>query len=133
MSACCRPSLQRVLDAFEAMSLGPSGPGQAADVTADPAYYPRPTGEEAAMAGAPPPPFLPGNCDPRYMRLTVNAVPAQQVGGWWSQRLMCVIKQLEPCACPAHQSLGLLANGLRSSRAPISVARCVISRIEQPD
>ncbi len=60
------------------MSLGPAGPGQQQDVTADPAYYPRPTGEEAAAAGAPPPPFLPGNCEPRFMRLTVNAIPAQQ-------------------------------------------------------
>ena len=71
---------QRVLDQFEAMTLGPSGPGQQHEVHADPAYYPRPTGAEAEAAGAPPAAFLPGNCDPRFMRLTVNAIPVQQVG-----------------------------------------------------
>ena len=71
--------MQRVLDQFEAMTLGPSGPGQQHEVTADPAYYPRPTGAEAESAGAPPAAFLPGNCDARFMRLTVNAIPVQQV------------------------------------------------------
>ena len=68
---------QGILDAFEAMTLGPGAPGQQ-DPTMDPAYYPRPTGEDASTAGQPPPPFQPGNCDPRFMRLTCNAIPSQQ-------------------------------------------------------
>ena len=68
---------QGILDAFEAMTLGPGAPGQH-DPTMDPAYYPRPTGEDAEAAGQPPPPFQPGNCDPRFMRLTCNAIPSQQ-------------------------------------------------------
>ncbi|CAK0784355.1 hypothetical protein CVIRNUC_007559 [Coccomyxa viridis] len=66
-----------ILDAFEAMTLGPGAPGQH-DPMMDPAYYPRPTGENTEAAGQPPPPFQAGNCDPRFMRLTVNAVPSQQ-------------------------------------------------------
>lgn len=71
------PGVQGILDAFEAMTLGPGAPGQQ-DPTMDPAYYPRPTGEDAGVAGQPPPPFQPGNCDPRFMRLTCNAIPSQQ-------------------------------------------------------
>ena len=41
-----------MLDQFEAMTLGPCGPGQQLEATADPAYYPRPTGAEAEGAGA---------------------------------------------------------------------------------
>jgi hypothetical protein len=73
-------SHQGILDQFEMLTLGPSAPGQQQDPTQDPAYYPRPTGEEAAAARAAPPPFHPGNCSPRFMRLTVNAIPSQQVG-----------------------------------------------------
>lgn len=71
--------LQSVLDQFEALTLGPSGPGQQQDETQDPAYYPRPVGEDAALSRVPPPTVFPGNCSPRFMRLTVNAVPSQQV------------------------------------------------------
>lgn len=71
--------LQSVLDQFDSLTLGPSGPGQQQDPMQSPAYYPRPTGEEAAAARAPLPLAHPGNCEPRFMRPTVNAVPAQQV------------------------------------------------------
>ena len=57
----------RALDPFEALEPG-----------GDPAYFPRPTGDAAGSAGAPAAPPLPGSCDGRFMRLTVNAVPAQQ-------------------------------------------------------
>ncbi len=69
--------MQGILDAFDAMTLGPGAPGQQ-DASTNPAYYPRPTGEAAETAGQAPPPFQPGNCDPRYMRLTCNAIPSQQ-------------------------------------------------------
>ena len=69
--------MQGILDAFDAMTLGPGAPGQQ-DASTDPAYYPRPTGAAAETAGQAPPPFQPGNCDPRYMRLTCNAIPSQQ-------------------------------------------------------
>jgi hypothetical protein len=71
--------MQGILDAFESMTLGPGAPGQV-DPLMDPAYYPRPAGEDAETAGLPPAPFQQGNCDPRFMRLTVNAIPSQQVG-----------------------------------------------------
>lgn len=70
---------QSVLDQFDSLTLGPSAPGQQQDPMQNPAYYPRPTGEEAAAARAPLPPAHPGNCDARFMRPTVNAIPAQQV------------------------------------------------------
>ena len=68
----------QVLDQFEGLQLGPAAPGQA-DPSSDPAYLPRPAGPEAEPAARPPPPFHKGNCDPRFIRLTTNAVPAQQV------------------------------------------------------
>lgn len=71
--------LQSVLDQFDSLTLGPGAPGQQQDPMQSPAYYPRPTGEEAAAARAPLPPAHPGNCDARFMRPTVNAVPNQQV------------------------------------------------------
>ena len=67
----------QVLDQFEGLQLGPAAPGQP-DPSADPSYLPRPAGPEAAPAACPPPPYHKGNCDPRFIRLTTNAVPAQQ-------------------------------------------------------
>ncbi len=67
-----------MLDQFEGLQLGPAAPGQP-DPSSDPAYLPRPAGPEAEPAARPPPPFHKGNCDPRFIRLTTNAVPAQQV------------------------------------------------------
>lgn len=49
-----------------ALSLGAGG---ASDQGMDPASFPRPEGDV-------PPPAIPGSCDPRYMRLTCNALPA---------------------------------------------------------
>ncbi len=69
--------VQGILDAFDAMTLGPGAPGQH-DQSMNPAYYPRPTGEAAETAGLAPPPFQQGNCEPRFMRLTCNAIPSQQ-------------------------------------------------------
>ena len=63
------------LEAFESLTLAPAGPGAPGG---DPAYFPRPTGDAAAGAGDAPPPPYPGNCDARFMRMTVNAIPAQQ-------------------------------------------------------
>jgi len=63
-----------VLDAPEAINLAPAAgaPG------GDPSAFPRPAGDAAGAAGAMPTHPVPGSCDPRFMRLTVNAVPAQQ-------------------------------------------------------
>ncbi|KAK9828118.1 hypothetical protein WJX81_006860 [Elliptochloris bilobata] len=68
---------QAVLDHFEGLQLGPAAPGQP-DPSSDPAYLPRPAGPEAEAAARPTPPYHKGNCDPRFIRLTTNAVPAQQ-------------------------------------------------------
>ncbi len=100
----CAWAVQGILDAFEAMTLGPGAPGQH-DPMMDPAYYPRPTGENTEAAGQPPPPFQAGNCDPRFMRLTVNAVPSQQVrppasfrGGCRLCSTCCLIDDIRQCA-----------------------------------
>lgn len=45
----------------------------------DLASFPRPTGEAAEAAVAAPAPIFPANANPRYLRLTCNAIPAQQV------------------------------------------------------
>lgn len=44
----------------------------------DLASFPRPTGAAAEAAAAAPVPLFPGNANPRYLRLTCNAIPAQQ-------------------------------------------------------
>ncbi|CAL8469171.1 g8712 [Coccomyxa elongata] len=73
------PAVQSsVLDQFDSLTLGPSAPGQQQDPMQSPAYYPRPTGDEAAAARAPLPPAHPGNCNARFMRPTVNAIASQQ-------------------------------------------------------
>ena len=66
------------MDAFEALFLG-GGPGPGGvGGGGDPSTFPRPAGEAAATAAQAPPGALPGSCEPRFMRMTVNAVPAQQ-------------------------------------------------------
>ena len=45
----------------------------------DLAAFPRPTGDAAEAAVAAPTPLFPANAHPRYLRLTCNAIPAQQV------------------------------------------------------
>lgn len=45
----------------------------------DIASFPRPTGAAAEAAIAAPTPLYTANADPRYLRLTCNAIPAQQV------------------------------------------------------
>ena len=68
---------QRQLDPFEAIELGPAGPGQRD--AANPLNFPRPIGQDADLATQAPLPSNPRNCSPRFMRLTVNAFPSQQV------------------------------------------------------
>lgn len=66
------------MEAFEALFLG-GGPGPGGvGGGGDPSTFPRPTGEAAATAAQPPPVAMPGSCEPRFMRMTVNAIPAQQ-------------------------------------------------------
>ena len=89
----------QVLDQFEGLQLGPAAPGQA-DPSSDPSYLPRPAGPEAEPAARPPPPFHKGNCDPRFIRLTTNAVPAQQVH---TREIDCQRPLASSC-----QSLGVL-------------------------
>ncbi|KAL3141459.1 hypothetical protein ABBQ32_005024 [Trebouxia sp. C0010 RCD-2024] len=72
------PQNQPVLDQFEALTLGPAAPGQSGDAGIDLASFPRPTGDAAEAAVAPPTPLFPANAHPRYLRLTCNAIPAQQ-------------------------------------------------------
>ncbi len=49
------------------------------DAGVDLASFPRPTGQAAEAAVAAPVPVFPANANPRYLRLTCNAIPAQQV------------------------------------------------------
>ncbi|KAL0025356.1 hypothetical protein WJX79_010862 [Trebouxia sp. C0005] len=57
---------------------GPAAPGQPGDSGVDLASFPRPTGQAAEAAVAAPVPVFPANANPRYLRLTCNAIPAQQ-------------------------------------------------------
>ena len=49
------------------------------DAGVDLASFPRPTGQAAEAAVAALVPVFPANANPRYLRLTCNAIPAQQV------------------------------------------------------
>lgn len=76
---------QATLDAFETLSLGPSGPsmpGQPPDGGPNPAAFPRPAGSAAQVEGqvGPPEPYSPFNCKPEFVRMTSFAVPNSQVG-----------------------------------------------------
>ncbi len=75
---------QAALDAFEMLSLGPSGPtmpGQPADGGANAAGFPRPAGPAAQVDSqvGPPAPYSPFNCKPEFVRMTSFAVPNSQV------------------------------------------------------
>jgi hypothetical protein len=102
----------RVLDQFEALSIGPAGPGQPMDMSADPATYPHPVGPQAEAAGAAPPPPFEGNCEPRFMRLTVNAMPTQQV---WTF-----------CGCPGRPGSwpGLQISPGACNMCPVALMLC---------
>ena len=70
-------SPQPLLEQFDSLSVGPTAPGQPPGITS--ALLPRPVGKDAAAALEPPPLAHPRNCDARFMRVTVSAVPSQQV------------------------------------------------------
>lgn len=63
----------------------------------DLAAFPRPTGDAAEAAVAAPTPLFPANAHPRYLRLTCNAIPAQQVRHRLSyihkQSVLALVKQ----------------------------------------
>ena len=77
---------QQQLDPFEALPLGPATPGQpdAANVL----EFPRPAGPDASAAEAAPEPANPRNPHIRFQRLSVNALPAQQVTLWHPRSLL---------------------------------------------
>lgn len=75
--------MQATLDAFETLSLGPSGPsmpGQPPDGGPNPAAFPRPAGSAAQVEGqvGPLEPYSPFNCKPEFVRMTSFAVPNSQ-------------------------------------------------------
>ena len=72
------PALQRALEPFESVALGPTAPGTGQAMGMDLDSLPRPVGREMEEALAASPPPFPLNCPSRYMRLTVGAIPAQQ-------------------------------------------------------
>ena len=80
---------QRQLDPFEAISLGPAAPGQ--PDAANPLEFPRPAGPDSLAADSAPEPAHPRNCSARFMRLTVNAIPAQQVSTQLASDLHCML------------------------------------------
>ena len=64
------------LDQFESLSITPPGPGQPG---LSPALLPRPLGDAVENMVEAPPLAHPSNCSARYMRVTVSAIPSQQV------------------------------------------------------
>lgn len=79
------PVQQAALDAFETLSLGPSGPammGQQADGGANPAAFPRPAGPGGEAQVGPPLEYSPYNAKPEFVRMSSYAVPNSQVGSW---------------------------------------------------
>ena len=68
---------QPLLEEFDSLSVGPTAPGQPPGITS--AALPRPVGENAAAALEAPPLAHPRNCEARFMRVTVSAIPSQQV------------------------------------------------------
>lgn len=72
----------------------------------DLASFPRPTGDAAEAAVAAPTPLFPANAHPRYLRLTCNAIPAQQVSSAFPSSplsgcgvIVLAIMFLAPCCC----------------------------------
>ena len=87
-------ALQRVLDQFESLTLGPgapAAPGQPVSGGLDITTLPRPVGELASQIALPPPlpPAYDSNCPPRFLRLSVNAAPSSQVGCPGSTHVQC--------------------------------------------
>jgi len=69
--------LAQQLERFESLSVTPAGPGQPPGLS--PAMLPRPLGDELERGTEPPKLAHPRNCSARYMRVTVSAIPSQQV------------------------------------------------------
>lgn len=85
--------LQRALDEYEFIELAPSHmPGQPPTQTQ--AAWPRPLDDDELAA---PPLAHVKNCDSRYMRVTVSAIPSQQVrrfGGLESKSFTCTLGEI---------------------------------------
>lgn len=65
------------LDQYESLNIMAAGPGQSG---LSPAQLPRPLGDDIENLVEAPPLAHPMNCPARYMRVTVSAIPSQQVG-----------------------------------------------------
>jgi protein transport protein SEC24 len=95
-----RPSQAAAMDAFETLTLGPSGPtvpGGHAAPAANAAAFPRPAGGPAQLAEAvgPPAPYAHANCSPAYMRLTAQAAPGSQaLKAHWHLPYGCIVHPL---------------------------------------
>ena len=114
---------QRQLDPFEAIPLGSAAPGQ--PEAANPLEFPRPAGPDAAAADVAPEPAHPRNCSARFMRLTVNAIPAQQVcyACRAGECMHAGLRQLWPaglCCAGLHQLLKSAAQVLQSMKQRLS-------------
>ena len=109
------------MDAFEALFLG-GGPGPGGvGGGGDPSAFPRPTGEAAAAAAQAPAGALPGSCEPRFMRMTVNAIPAQQATRQRFQLpIGAIVHPLAPREGAVIGGEGLLGSGNNASSSPSS-------------
>ena len=65
------------LERFESLSVTPAGPGQPPGLS--PAMLPRPLGDDAERGTEAPKLAHPRNCSAKFMRVTVSAIPSQQV------------------------------------------------------
>jgi len=90
-----------IMDQFQTLTLGQAGPGQTSDVGIDPTTFPRPCGEDPLAAAEPPPLTDAANCDAKFMRMTVNAIPnSSQLRGQWALPLGIIV---HPMAGPADE------------------------------
>jgi len=90
-----------IIDQFTQLTMGAGGPGQATDVGIDPNAFPRPLGEDAKVVTEGGEPICPGSCDPRFMRLTTNAIPnSSSLRTRWALPLGAVIQPLADIGTP---------------------------------
>ena len=95
--SCGLTNVSLQLERFESLSVTPAGPGQPPGLS--PAMLPRPLGDDAERGTEAPKLAHPRNCSAKFMRVTVSAIPSQQVANACHTCL-----NLGPLSCPGAAS-----------------------------